>query len=96
MHSREIAGAGEPVDMAYLYSLGPAALPALDMLAAKARASGQRPPIGMDNCRRSLELRQAGRMGDWRAWTFRGYRLKRFLDERDARALATGLRRSMV
>src|SRR5262249_43165784 len=49
MHSREIAGVGEPVDMAYLYRLGPAALRALDMLAAKASASGQRPPVGMDN-----------------------------------------------
>lgn len=95
MHSREIAGAGEPVDMAYLCSLGPAALPALDMLAAKASTSGQRPPF-VDNCRRSLELRHAARMGDWRAWTFRGYRLKRFLDERDARAVATGVRQSMI
>jgi hypothetical protein len=96
MHSREIAGAGEPVDMAYLYRLGPAALPALDMLAANASASGQRPPVGMDNLRQSLELRHAVRMGDWRAWTFRGYRLKRFLDERDARALATGVHQSMI
>jgi hypothetical protein len=94
MHSREIAGAGAPVDMAYLCSLGPAALPALDMLAAK--ASRQLPAVSMDNCRRSLELRHAVRMGDWRAWTFRDYRLKRFLDERDARALATGVRQSMT
>ena len=95
MHSREIAGTGEPVDMAYLCSLGPAALPALDMLATKAIANGQRPPVGMDNCRHSLELRRAERMEDWRAWSFRGYRLTRFLDERNTRAPAAGMRQSM-
>jgi len=35
-------------------------------------------------------------MGDWRAWTFRGYRLNQYLDDRDARALAAGVRQSMV
>jgi Domain of unknown function (DUF4173) len=95
-HSWEAGGAGEPVDMAYLCGLGPAALPALDVLAAKASASGRRLPGSMYDCRRSLEMRHAMRMGDWRAWTFRGYRLKRFLYERDARSVATGVRRSMV
>jgi hypothetical protein len=36
------------------------------------------------------------RMGDWRAWTFRGYRLGRLLDERNARSVATGVRQSMI
>ncbi|MBV8746348.1 MAG: DUF4173 domain-containing protein [Xanthobacteraceae bacterium] len=96
MHSREITGVGAPVDMAYLCSLGPAALPALNMLAANANATAQRPPVGIAVCRRSLELRHAGRMGDWRAWTFRGYRLQQFLDESDARALAAGVHQSMM
>jgi hypothetical protein len=30
-------------------------------------------------------------MEDWRAWTLRSYRLKRYLDERDARAPAAGV-----
>lgn len=89
-HSWEIAGTGERVDMAYLCSLGPAALPALDMLAANALLT----PVGLDKCRRSLEQRHAVRMEDWRAWTFRNYRLQRFLDERDARAPATGMHQS--
>jgi hypothetical protein len=84
-HSWEVGGAGEPVDAAYLCGLGPAALPALDMLTAKTSVSGRRLPGSAYNCRRSLELRHAMRMEDWRAWTFRGYRLKRLLDERDAR-----------
>jgi hypothetical protein len=90
MHSRELAGVGEPVDMAYLCELGPAALPALDLLAANIKASGR--PNTMYFCRRSAELRLATRMEDWRAWTFRGYRLKRYLAERAARASATAER----
>jgi len=95
-HSWEVGGAGEPVDMAYLCGLGPAALPALDMLAAKTSVSGRRLPGSAYNCRRSLELRHAMRMEDWRAWTFRGYRIKRLLDQRDARSVATGVRQSMI
>jgi hypothetical protein len=98
MHSREIAGTGQPADIAYLCGLGPAALPALDMLAAKikANAKGWLPESSVYDCRQSLELRHAARMGDWRAWTFRGYRLNQYLDDRDARALAAGVRQSMV
>ena len=89
MHSREIAGAGEPVDMAYLCGLGPAALPALDLLVANINASGR--PNTLYFCRRSAELRLATRMEDWRAWTFRGYRLKRYLAQREASATAERL-----
>jgi hypothetical protein len=95
-HSWEAGGAGEPVDVAYLCGLGPAALPALDVLAAKASANGRRLPDSVRECRRSLELRHAMRMGDWRAWTFRGYRLGRLLDERNARSVATGVRQSII
>jgi hypothetical protein len=81
MHSREIAGAGQPVDVAYLCKLGPAALPALDALArAKADATGWLPQSSLFDCRPSLEQLHAVRMADWRAWTFRGYRLKQYLD----------------
>jgi hypothetical protein len=89
MHSRELAGVGEPVDMAYLCQLGPAALPALDLLAANINASGR--PNTLYFCRRSAELRLATRVEDWRAWTFRGYRLKRYLAEREASATAERL-----
>ena len=89
MHSRELAGAGEPVDMAYLCGLGPAALPALDLLVANINASGR--PNTLYFCRRSAELRLATRMEDWRAWTFRGYRLKRYLAQREASAKADRL-----
>jgi hypothetical protein len=98
MHSREIAGTGQPADIAYLCGLGPAALPALDMLAAKtnANANGWLPQSSVYDCRRSLALRHAARTGNWRAWTFRGYRLRQYLDDRHARAVAAGVRQSMV
>jgi hypothetical protein len=97
-HSREIAGKGQPADMTYLCGLGPAALPALDMLAAKTKANtnGWLPESSVYDCRRLLELRHAARIGDWRAWTFRGYRLKQYLDDRNARAIAAGVRQSTV
>jgi Domain of unknown function (DUF4173) len=80
-HSREIAGAGQPVDVAYLCRLGPAALPALDVLAkAKADANGWLPQSSLFDCRPSLEQLHAMRMADWRAWTFRGYRLNQYLE----------------
>jgi hypothetical protein len=82
--------------LAYLGGLGPAALPAFDMLAAGLIATGRVAPAGLYACRRNLELRQALHMADWRAWTFRGYRLKRYLDERGERAVAPGARQSMI
>jgi hypothetical protein len=94
MHSREVTGAGEPVDVAYLCGLGPAALPALDVLAAKMNAGGRLAPAGLYACRRCLELRRAARMADWRTWTLRSYRLKWYLDQRDAPA--SGARQSMI
>jgi hypothetical protein len=84
-HSREIAGAGQPVDVAYLCRLGPAALPALDVLAkerttAKADGNGWLPQSSLFDCRPSLEQLHAVRMADWRAWTFRGHRLNQYLE----------------
>jgi hypothetical protein len=87
-HSREIAGTGASIDLAYLCSLGPAALPALDTLVAKAGGRLGQPNV---DCRASLEMTHRMRLGGWRSFTFRGYRLLRYLDERDARAFATGI-----
>jgi hypothetical protein len=88
MHSREVAGAGQLVDVAYLCQLGPAALPALDMLArakgnSEESADGWKrwPKSALSDCRLSLEGRHIARMADWRAWTFRGGRLNQYLEE---------------
>ena len=46
---------------------------------AKANADGRLAPE-LTACRFRLAARHDERMKDWRAWTFRGYRLMRFLD----------------
>jgi hypothetical protein len=95
MHSREVAGAGQPLDVAYLCQLGTGALPALDMLAkARADSEGWLRNSALLDCRLSLEGRHTARMADWRAWTFRGYRLKQYLEDnpgpRASRPLSLG------
>jgi hypothetical protein len=88
MHSREVAGAGQPADAAYLCELGPAALPALDVL-ARAKGNSEKnadgwkwwPRSALSGCRLDLEGRHAARMADWRAWTFRGWRLNQYLED---------------
>src|SRR5262249_9404794 len=71
MHSRQVTGTGQPVDVAYLCGLGPAALPALDLLAkAKAQesenASAERwqwwPKSSLSSCRMNVEERHIARM----------------------------------
>jgi hypothetical protein len=79
--------------MAYLCQLGPAALPALNLLAqvkATSNANGEGwerllQNSAVSNCRPSLVARHTDRMADWRAWTFRGHRLTRYIQDTDAR-----------
>jgi hypothetical protein len=82
-HSREISGTGTPVDVAYLCTLGPTALPAIEQL-AKANVDGRLAPDELTACRFRLAARHEERMQDWRAWTFRGYRLMRQLERTDS------------
>jgi len=75
-HCRELSGAGVGVDVAYLQSLGPAALPALDVLVM---ADGVPTRVGLDVlvARGQLEVELAGYVEDWRGWTVQRYRLSR-------------------
>ena len=74
-HSREAAGKGVWIDMNYLFSLGPQALPAID------RANALR---GFDptlvSRRGCLVEQQRGEIASWRSWGFRSWRLQRTLD----------------
>jgi hypothetical protein len=79
-HSRQMGGEGSELDLAYLVSIGPAAVPAIDRILV-------RQPYWMGPERSWLfEERQvlaAGHqfgMRDWRGWTFRAVRLSRYLD----------------
>jgi hypothetical protein len=78
-HSREIAGGqGVPLDLTYVLRLGPQAIPAIDAYLANPNA---RLPIWLRQERDALAryaidtTRQ-----DWRAWSFRAWRLRRYLE----------------
>ena len=84
-HSFEMTGQGIPLDGWYLRSLGPGALPAFDrFLMYQASTSTPDQPR-----RRELAVGRAedeadyrGRQKNWRAWSFRDWRLLPYLDKR--------------
>ena len=90
-HSREISGKGVFIDFHYLVSLGPQALPAIDRyLHHPMRFQG---PAGSllsaaDQQRDWLVQRHVAQLDSWRAWSFRGWRLQRYLDQIAANSAA--------
>lgn len=84
-HSKEIAGSGTALDTRYLCSLGPQVLPAIepyiDTLDNRSKSS-ERLNL-LYHGRRFLVRRHRDRMADWRAWTFRDWRLSRYLAKHD-------------
>ena len=81
-HSREASGKGVSIDMHYLSLLGPQALPALD------RAFQLR---GVDTSlvshRNCLVERLRQDMASWRAWSFRNWRLQRYIAAQEKQQL---------
>jgi hypothetical protein len=75
-HSRELAGGGPPLDVGYIIALGPEVVPALDRYIA---AQGAAAPLYAIARRNELAFSRAGASRDWRAWSFRGERLDRYL-----------------
>jgi hypothetical protein len=74
IHSKEASGKGVNLDLNYLYTLGPQALPALQRAA-------QLPGITVRDCGRGrLVSNQEADMASWRSWGFRSWRLQRWLD----------------
>jgi hypothetical protein len=71
-HCREISGTGPAIDLSYLGSLGPQALPALDANAKKMPALWS---MAWDVRHEFDRTRPA----NWRAWGFRTWRLERYL-----------------
>ena len=82
-HSREVSGQGQRLDLDYLLSLGPDALAAIDQYGA------QQPPYPYQARRDRLAAAHLDAMQDWRAWNFRGWRLKQYLEEK-TRGAASG------
>ncbi|MFK4721476.1 hypothetical protein ABIE89_002576 [Bradyrhizobium niftali] len=75
-HSREVSGKGVQIDINYLLTLGPQALPAID------KAMLLRPGAN-ESClvsRRDLLVELQHRDLAWRSWGFRSWRLQRRLD----------------
>ncbi|GLR95462.1 MULTISPECIES: DUF4153 domain-containing protein [Bradyrhizobium] len=75
-HSREASGQGVQIDINYLLTLGPQALPAID------RAIALRPGAG-EGClvsQRDRLVEQQRQDLAWRSWGFRSWRLQRRLD----------------
>jgi Domain of unknown function (DUF4173) len=74
-HARNAATAGAPIDLHYIATLGPQAIPALDRYIA-----AQSAPEWTATARRiQLAAAHQNYSVTWRAWTFRGWRLTRYL-----------------
>ena len=82
-HSHEAGGKGVNLDLCYLSSLGPQAIPAIDR-AIEARGDN----AALVGRRGELVQLQALDMASWRSWGFRSWRLQRYLDDRASRAEA--------
>jgi hypothetical protein len=80
-HSQEMNGGGHNLDIVYLSSLGPAALPAIDRLLVETGRPYEGAAAVLYQQRGFLAARHRRQMIDWRAWTFRKWRLSRYLRE---------------
>lgn len=83
--SRDMGGNGPVLDVDYLVTLGPQAIPAFDRFIAQVRKNHM-------ECLACLRDRLAGtqraELVSWHGWTFRGRRLQHYLDRADASAVA--------
>jgi len=80
-HSLEMTGQGVSLDTWYLRELGPAAFPAIDAFLAGRDTFGNEAFGYVARGRIADEERFRLGQQNWRAWTFRDWRLMRYLDE---------------
>lgn len=95
-HSRELGGSGGPLDVEYIGGLGPAALPALhifvvskhtvDVCQYQSGATDQLvcPDEAAHMLATQLQADLSASMADWRGWSFRKWRLMRYLERNPA------------
>ncbi|HTK84898.1 MAG TPA: DUF4173 domain-containing protein [Patescibacteria group bacterium] len=79
-HCREVTGRGNQLDFAYLQSVGPAALPALEWLSANLLVQEPSTANNIEIYNNGVVLNHLrsdlqSRMTNWRAWTFQNYRI---------------------
>lgn len=78
-HSREVSGEGIPLDIYYLWTLGPPSIPALDAYMAALPTEATERVAFAGKVRSELALAEWEAPSDWRSWTFRAARLDRYL-----------------
>ncbi len=78
-HSREVSGEGVRLDVDHLISLGPAAIPAIDRYLSHV-ATLAPGAMTLRHARRRLAEEHRLTETDWRSWTFRNWRLSRYLE----------------
>jgi len=77
-HCYEMSGAGQRLDFWYVAGLGPQALPALDRYISRGAPISA---VGWFSARREMLVKgYHDELDSWRAWSFRGWRLQRYLD----------------
>ncbi|HEV2676157.1 MAG TPA: DUF4173 domain-containing protein [Aliidongia sp.] len=83
-HSLEMSENGSHLDVDYLQSLGPHALPALDDYILHGRWTLPLAVWNACSIRRTLSASLAGEPAGWRGWSLNGWRLDRHLSDKDA------------
>ncbi|KUO54274.1 MAG: hypothetical protein APF80_06200 [Alphaproteobacteria bacterium BRH_c36] len=73
---REMGGNGVPLDVPYMQSLGPSALPAARRYLSSHETLGSPKAWLVRTAAGKLEIELQARQSDWRSWTYRGYRLQ--------------------
>lgn len=93
-HSREVTGKGPALDVAYLVSLGPQAIPVIDEYLGRIELDLARPPADRNSYEHLVESRNRtavwfpASMTDWRRWSLRDAHLARYLaGTREAKVL---------
>ena len=81
-HSYEMTGQGVALDTGYLRELGPQAFPAIDEFLAGRDTDHQFAYLAADVTTTRAGIRRE--QENWRAWTFRDWRLMRCLDGRSS------------
>ena len=78
-HSLEMSGSGSHLDVDYLQSLGPRALPALDDYVLQGPVKPSAAASHVCEIRRDLSTSFSAESADWRGWSLNRWRLDRYL-----------------
>lgn len=76
-HCLEATGKGPALDVIYLISLGPQAMPAFD---AYYRDHAEHSAVSLERREARNQAQRSVADMSWRSWSFRGWRLKRYFD----------------